>query len=239
MQSSVIAVKRETPDTVLLTLAAPGFAFVPGQFMMLRTTIDGKVVQRSYSIACSPNGTTVQTAIKEQQHGTFSTHAQTFTRGDELELLGPFGKHFVLPLGDLTSDSHVVLIAGGSGITPYRSFLQAAANAKSPVKFTLIFSVKTGSDIIFKDDLAHFAKQLRFKTIVTFTRPTDHDLKTHAGPFGRITKKTITDAVPDVGKARFYVCGPTAMVVDTVDTLYKLGVEKGSILFEKFGSISD
>lgn len=226
MQATITARTQETPDTFTLRLDAP-LHFIPGQFVTLAMTIDGKPVKRSYSLSCGPNGQFIEITIKKKPSGYFSN--QQFTVGQQLDVQGPFGKQFLY--NPALQQEYVTLISAGNGIAPFRSFLQAAAVAKSATKFTLVYSVKTAADIIFKEELTYWQQQ-GLNLLVTLTRPTDDDKQQWDSSFGRIDASLLR---PLIGPGSCYICGPTDFVQETRTILLSLGVPRDCIIEEHYG----
>lgn len=128
------------------------FYFRAGQYMTLGATIDGSVVSRPYAVSSAPKaalGKRVAFTIKKC--GFFSGYmfdnakvGDTFTVGD------PTGEFCYEPVKDA---SHIVAIAGGSGITPFYSMAQAITDGTIDVKLTIFYGAKTEEDLIFKTEL--------------------------------------------------------------------------------------
>lgn len=233
--STIAAVTRETHDTVTLRIDAP-LAFTPGQFAMIGLMLEGKPVRRSYSIASAPNGSYVELTIKAQEHGLFSRYAQTMQPGHEVNLYGPFGHHFLFDPAK-HGQQHVVFIAGGSGIAPFRSMLQAAAAAGYKGKISLLYSVRTSKDIIFREELAQLAGLLDLDLTITITRPSADD-RGWSGLQGRITPALVREKLGTVLQDKlFYICGPTPLVQSVQLLLHELHVPKEQVKTEKFGNI--
>lgn len=187
----------------------------------------------------------IEVTIKEQPHGTLSRHAQELIPGDSVALYGPFGRHFLWdPSTNATTaradpHTHAVWIAGGTGIAPFRFMIKRAIENEYPGRITLLFSVKTKEDIIYGDEIESWKALLPgLKVLVALTRPAPSDLEGWEGLAGRIGEKAIKDALGgDVHGARFYVCGPTAMVQDVTAVLARLAVPTANIVTEKYGAI--
>jgi ferredoxin-NADP reductase len=232
MESTVLAVRKETPDTVTIRVAAP-FSFAPGQFAMVGVSIEGKEIKRSYSIASLSNSEWIEVTVKEQHPGLFSAYAQHLEAGDAINVYGPFGHHFNF---DFTLQN-VVFIAGGSGISPFRAMLLAAKENGYTGKITLLYSVKTSADVIYAAELEELSRTLPFTLVITLTRPTEQEMTNWKGKFGRVTAKLLTDTLGDVTAKHYYICGPTTMVQDVQILLQRLNVPKEQVKTEKFGMI--
>ena len=128
------------------------FYFRAGQYMTLGTTIDGSVVSRPYAVSSAPKAALEKrVAFTIKKCGFFSGYmfdnakvGDTFTVGD------PTGEFCYEPVKDA---SHIVAIAGGSGITPFYSMAQAITDGTIDVKLTIFYGAKTEEDLIFKTEL--------------------------------------------------------------------------------------
>ncbi len=98
--------RRESADAVSLTFAIPqaladDYRFVPGQYLTLRTTMDGEEVRRSYSICSGPDDGELRIAVKKVDGGAFSSWAaDELKAGDELDVMTPTGRFGVAPAPD-------------------------------------------------------------------------------------------------------------------------------------------
>ena len=128
------------------------FYFRAGQYMTLGATIDGSVVSRPYAASSAPKAALEKrVAFTIKKCGFFfffmfdnAKVGDTFTVGD------PTGEFCYEPVKDA---SHIVAIAGGSGITPFYSMAQAITDGTIDVKLTIFYGAKTEEDLIFKTEL--------------------------------------------------------------------------------------
>src|SRR5258706_9109489 len=117
--------RRESADAVSLTFAIPkelvdDYRFAPGQYLTLRTTLDGEEVRRSYSICSGPDDGEIRIAVKKVDGGAFSSWAaDELKSGDELDVMTPTGRFGAVPPADW-GRIHVGF-AAGSGINPILS----------------------------------------------------------------------------------------------------------------------
>src|SRR6266478_4660149 len=98
--------RREAPDAVSLTFTIPqelsgDYSFAPGQYLTLRTTMDGEEVRRSYSICSGPDDGELRIAVKKVDGGAVSSWAADELKpGDELDVITPTGRLGVVPPAD-------------------------------------------------------------------------------------------------------------------------------------------
>ena len=122
-------VKRETKDAVSILFNVPeelkvNYAFVAGQYINLKLTLDGEEIRRAYSICSAPDSGELRIAVKAVKNGAFSQFANTKLKaGDVLEVGKPEGK-FTLETESHHQKNYAAFVAG-SGITPAISILKS------------------------------------------------------------------------------------------------------------------
>jgi ring-1,2-phenylacetyl-CoA epoxidase subunit PaaE len=142
--------RRETPDAVSLTFAIPkelahDYAFAPGQYLTLRTTMDGEEVRRSYSICSGPEDGELRIAVKKVDGGAFSSWAaDELKKGDELEVMTPTGRFGVAPAPEEART--YVGFAAGSGITPVLSIVKGVLSREPKSRFFLFYGNRVRGD---------------------------------------------------------------------------------------------
>jgi ring-1,2-phenylacetyl-CoA epoxidase subunit PaaE len=154
----VAAVRPLTADSIEVTFAVPPelqgeYDYLPGQYVALRTEVDGHQVRRSYSICRPPTSGTISVGIKRDLGGLFSVWAhEHLAVGDRIDVMSPEGT-FTSNLPDL-EHAHLAGIAAGSGITPLMA-LAASVLASSPTsRFTLVYTNRATQDVMFLEELA-------------------------------------------------------------------------------------
>ena len=209
-------------------------SFVPGQHMDVRLVApDGYEAQRSYSIASAPERTeALELAIERLQDGEVSPFFHDEVRaGDEIDLRGPIGGHFMWSVND---GGPLLLIGGGSGVVPLASMIRHHAAQASDVPVTLVASGRTASDLLYLDELrAYAAAQRGFALIATVTReaPAEGDLRS-----GRIDRALLAQALAEsIPPFRTFVCGSNAFVETVTQALLDLNVAPDRIRTERYG----
>ncbi len=238
----VKAIQRETADCVsvafdLPTDLRPVFEYLPGQYLTLRTELDGEEVRRSYSICSAVTDDALRVAIKKLPGGRFSTFANEQLRvGDTLEVMAPAGR-FTLRL-DPEREGHYVGFAAGSGITPVMSILKSVLTTEQKSRFTLFFGNRTSDSIIFREELEGLKNRYLNRLSVHHILSREHtgsDLFT-----GRIDQEkvgTFLDRLIDQSEVDgFFICGPEEMIHTVREELYNRGVPKEKVHFELFGT---
>lgn len=239
---TVSEIRRETDEAVSLRLDVPEalkdeFRFEPGQYLTLRTEIDGEDVRRSYSICSGVNDNELRVAVKKVQNGRFSTFAnETLAEGDSLQVMPPEGR-FTAPVNPATA-KHYLMIAAGSGITPILSLAKSYLEAEPNSVVTLIYGNRTAGTIIFLEALEDLKNlyPTRFSLIHVLSRqPRESALMN-----GRIDKEkcaALFAGPVDAGDAdEVFLCGPQGMVEDAQGALKDAGVPENRVHIELFTS---
>ena len=135
----------------------------------------------------------------------------------------------------LEPDAHLICVAGGSGVTPFRGFVREATKRQLSTRITVLYSVRTPDDIIFNKEFNELAEQNpNFIFKVTCTRLQKDD--PWPGRRGRIGSDWILEHVVTPEKTIFYACGPTELVVATEKMVMEgTGVPKAQMKTEKWG----
>ena len=203
-----------------------------GQHLDIRLTAeDGYVAERSYSIASAP-GEPVTVTVERLADGEVSPYLTEEVRpGDEIEIRGPIGGYFVWSGDD--AGSPVLLVAGGSGVVPFRSILRHRAQLGSAVPMRLFYSARSLADIIYRAELD--AARDGVEVVYTLTRQQPPGWTGHAG---RVTDALLGEvAWPSGQHALAYVCGPTAFVESVAAGLVGLGYPPDRVKTERFGGV--
>ena len=248
-QLKIKDIRQETADCVSIAFDLPPqyaevFSFKQGQYLTLKTTINGEEIRRSYSICTAPSDNDLRIAIKEIEKGIFSTHAnRLLKKGDILEIMPPMGNFFTtLSEGTPTEQNghqkHYVFFAAGSGITPIISNIKAILKTEPLSNCTLIYGNKHVSSIIFKEDIEALKNTNlgRFQVFNVLSRErTESDLL-----YGRLDKTKIElflNKIPNLQNAdEFFSCGPIEMTEAVKSILKKRGISENKIHFELFNA---
>lgn len=227
---------RRTPRVISFFFKpAFPFAYLPGQHVDVRLTApDGYQVQRSYSIASAPDsGDIIELAIERLDEGEVSTYFHDVaTPGDEIELRGPVGGHFIWTIAD---GGPILLIGGGSGVAPLVSMLRhrTAQGASTPT--LLLYSARTWDELIFRDELLDLKRRSNgFDLALTLTR--EH--QSHDADYNRrIDPAMVAELLPRMPASpkTAYVCGANAFVTAAADALIAAGIAAAIIRTERYG----
>ena len=127
-------IRKETADCVSVAFDIPNdlkktFQYQAGQYLTLRTIINGEEIRRSYSLCSSPLQNEWRIAIKKNTGGVFSTYAnEKLKAGDSIDVMPPVGK-FITTIHSANQKKYLA-IAAGSGITPVFSIIQTILEAE-------------------------------------------------------------------------------------------------------------
>jgi stearoyl-CoA 9-desaturase NADPH oxidoreductase len=208
----VTQVTRETADTVTLSLLPGGTppTFRAGQFVQLGVEVGGVRHTRCYSVSCSEGASgagPLQVTVKAHSHGLVSRFLNEHaTPGMVVGLTPPTGD-FTLPT---PRPPHLLLISGGSGITPVMSMLRTLCDEGHDGRVTFLHYARSREDVIFGGDLERLAAAHTNVSLVTvFTRsaPGPHS----RGLYGHFHAGHLA-ALGVHDDAEVYVCGPEGLI---------------------------
>ena len=230
--SQAVSLEFEIPENL-----RPEFTFKAGQYITIKTEVDGKEIRRAYSLCTPPTDATFKVTVKEVKDGTFSVIANNRLKpGDVLEVHPPEGKFIFEPLNDNHPHTYAAF-AAGSGITPVLSILKTALEQEKYSRFVLVYGNKTPDDTIFFKELLELQMEHPDRLFIEFVYSQTNEEDSH---YGRIDESTVNyvlkNRFQDTTFTRFYLCGPEAMINHVTDVLLKNNIEKEKILFELFST---
>ena len=235
-----VIVRPETDEAVSLTFDIPealraAFHHVPGQHLVLRATIGGEEVRRSYSICTPPDGRHLRVGVKRIPGGAFSTWATTeLADGATVEVMAPIGEFCYRP--DATVAANYVFLVAGSGITPVLSMLGAILEVERHSTCTLVYGNRSVSSIMFLEDLEALKDRFpdRFQLIHTLSRESNEVPLFEGRIDGAKVAQLAASLIPVEGVDAWFLCGPLDMVETVTGTLTDLGVERSRVHHELF-----
>ena len=240
--ATVADIVTETPRARSLVLDVPKWpGHRAGQHVDIRLTAeDGYQTQRSYSIASAPEDARVTLTVERLDDGEVSPYLTDELRvGDQLELRGPIGGHFVW---DAATGGPLLLVGGGSGIVPLRAMLRhraaalatTDAGARHGIPARLLYSSRRWDEVIYRDELAALVEDdPALEVTLTLTR------EPPAGWTGftrRIDRLMLAEvAWPPAERPHVFVCGGTPLVEAVAAALVELGHDPARVKTERFG----
>lgn len=234
----IIDKKQETPQAVSIAFEIPSelkndFQFQAGQYVNLKTVINGEEIRRSYSISSAPFESDFRVVIKAIEKGVFSNYAVNELKiGDEIEVSLPEGK-FVLE----NKDAKIVAgIASGSGITPIISLAKDVLSCDDK-KFILIYGNKTVKDTIYHTEIEVLKNKYPDRLFVYNTYSKEIVQEALNGRIGRSTINFVFLAKQNDKKVEdFFICGPEEMIFQVKDALIDNKINEENIHYELFYS---
>ena len=211
-----------------------GFDFTAGQFMTLvlpkplHTDAEGN--RRVFSIASPPQETGTLWVATRMTGTALKRSLAEMPLGTPVELAGPAGS-FTLH-SDLSQPA--VFIAGGIGITPFRSLVQDAVHRHLPHQITLIYSNRTPEGAAFQEEFAQLAQTYRqFTYLPTMTQP-DKSRQPWDGERRYVNADFLRSYIKDIATPIFYLAGPPGLVTGIAKVVIEAGVDPAHVRCEEF-----
>ncbi|PCJ34517.1 MAG: hypothetical protein COA99_14575 [Moraxellaceae bacterium] len=203
VMARVVSIKDETSDIKRFVLQPNRHwqSFQAGQFVSVKVMIDGSYTERCYSLVRSPSSELIEIGVKRIPDGKVSNWLHDNLQVDDVIELGDVGGNFVLP-AQLTNK--LLLIAGGSGVTPIVSLLTEALARQPKADIVVMYYVNSDKDLAFANEM----KALSVKhSSVQFNVALATD-----GESGFFSKAQLTQVCPDLGERMTYLCGPQGLM---------------------------
>jgi len=211
------------------------FAFRAGQHVDVRLTApDGYRAMRSYSIASAPEDPDrIELAVELLDGGEVSPFFHDIVQvGDEIEMRGPLGGHFVWSAAE---GGPVLLIGGGSGLVPLMSMIRHRAAVARDVPILLLQSARDWDDVLYRDELIALDEARDgFTLMLTLTRAPPR----RAGDYGRrIDAAMVAEALRRLPGApsQTFICGANPFVNAAADGAIAAGLQPSLIRTERYG----
>lgn len=214
--------------------------YLPGQYFYFTLPElkfkDARGSTRHFTLSSSPTETgLLRNTTRIRGKSGYKKTLDELPIGAEIMGEGPNGT-FIL---DENEKGIHVLLAGGIGITPFRSFIKYALDKKlTDTKIFLIYANSVPEEITFRQELESWARQSdNIKVAMTVSKPEDSKQKWQ-GLKGRIDesmiKKLIEDWKLEIGNLTFWLCGPPGMVEAMEKTLGLMKITSDKVRSEKF-----
>lgn len=217
MKLTLIKKKKETPDvTSFVFKPKEKLTWIAGQYLhyvLHHEPTDDRGSDRWFTISSAPFEKHVQitTRLTKEKGSSFKNKLQTIEIGKDIEISYLHGDFIV---EDPSKD--YVFIAGGIGITPFRSVIAQLHHDKKPINVTLLYANKD-KNVVFKDEFENIAKSNpNFK--IHYIYSPEH-----------IDEAKIKEFVPNKENKTFYVSGPEPMVESLISMLKGIGIKDDQI----------
>ncbi len=215
-----------------------GFSYLAGQYIYITLPKllypDERGDTRHFTLSSSPTEDKFAITTRMREESGFKKTLDEMKTGDEVGISGPNGS---FALDNHKTTTQQIMIAGGIGVTPYRSMIKYVIDKALTVPIHLIYSNSIPQEIAFKKELDKIAvNHPNIKVTYTITKPEESKVK-WAGLVGRIDAamlKNLGTRHWALGTSRFWVCGPPAMASAIGSALETLKVPYEHINSEKF-----
>ncbi len=246
VQHAKISSVAEYPDARTYTLIPDEEAgthslayFRAGQYVSVSLTIGNAVLNKPYTICSAPGqalgtaDTRYQLTVRRSRSGYASEYIlNNWAVGTKVTLSGPLGEFYYTRLRDA---SHVVAVAGGSGITPFYSMAAAIHDGTEDFDLTILYGSRRKDEILLKNELEKLALESNGKVKVVHVL-SDEQAEDYESGF--ITADLIAKYAPDRDYSVF-VCGPRALYAFMESELPKLSLPRRRIRMEVPGEYGD
>jgi len=206
-----------------------------GQFITLIDEVNGIKIRRAYSLCSAPNidkypAVTVKRVVNGLMSNHINDNYQVGQKIKVMDAMGTFTTSF-----DSEQTRKLVLIGGGSGITPLYSIIKSTLHLEPKTEVLLVYANKSSADIIFKEDLNKLSQ--RFKNFDWINILEQEDEMTSTNYLGRPTESMVHSILEQSNvsvQTQYFICGPEAMMEIIKSGLDQFGVVPEQIQIEKF-----
>ncbi len=208
-------------------------AFRPGQYLEFALAVphsDSRGSRRFFTIASAPTEETVRLGVRFNEYPSAFKRALADMKPGDTIYASQLAGDFVLPS---RRSEKLAFLAGGIGITPFRSMLQCLIDHNEPRPITVLYAADRREDFAYRDVIEHARRELGIRVAYAVAQeevPGIHH--------GFIDEALVKRAVPDYLERTFYVSGPRAMVVACRDLLHRLGVPRSRVKVDFFPGLA-
>lgn len=209
------------------------FTYEPGQYLewtLQHEKTDSRGSRRYFTLASSPTEPNLRIGVKFYEDGSSFKKALLGASEDTFIVASQLAGDFVMPK-DPTKQ--LVFIAGGIGVTPFRSMVKYLLDKNDTRKVTLLYSARTEEALAYKDVFEEARNKLGLRAVYAIS-DSKAEITSPNTVAGMITPDLIKQSVPNYLETIFYISGTHAMVVDMEDVLVGLGVSKKNIKMDFF-----
>ena len=212
--------------------------FDPGQYMTIGVLVDGRIVQRPYSVASDPGvagDEGYEFYVRLVNGGTFTPLLWRLPVGHRMRMIGPKGKFVLEPDDDRTH----VFISSGTGNAPFVAMMRALLREGRPRRAVFLNGVSYARDLGYGDILETWEQRAEYPVtfIPTVSRPNDQLNADWTGRTGRV--ESIVGPVCDElglnpGNSIAYICGNPDMILAAEATLFERGYPEEQVKKELY-----
>lgn len=203
----------------------------PGQYMEWtcdHDKCDSRGMRRYFTLASSPTEDNVKLGVKFYEPASSFKKKLLSMKEGEIVMAGGLSGDFTLPRD---KKQKLVFIAGGIGVTPFRSMVQYLLDNREKRPITMFYANKTPKDAVYRELFEHARDTLGMKTVYAFD---DKSVPPAPGIISKIDPKAIRESVPDYADSTFYISGPQGMVRAFKTMLVGMGVSRRQIKTDYF-----
>lgn len=204
---------------------AQKLSFVPGQYMeftLAHSSPDSRGNRRYFTLASSPTEQAVHLGIRFSEHGSSYKNALQRMESGERIIAAQLAGDFTLPRDPARK---LVFIAGGIGITPFRSMVKYLLDTRQRRDIVLFYVNRRADEIVYTDVFSSAQAKIGLKAYYILT-----DLaaipRNWPGLVGRISEKMVLETIPDFDERMYYISGPPDMVRAAEQVLKQMGVQR-------------
>lgn len=236
---TIKAIVNETKEAISIVFEQPQnkIQYKPGQFLTLIATINGKEVRRAYSLCSSPFvDADLAVTVKRVEQGVMSNWLpENLKPGAKIRIMEPMGQ-FTTEY-DSKRKRHVIMFAGGSGITPMMSLIKSLLHQEPETIVSLIYCNRDIDSIIFRDELEKW--ETKYEGRLHVIHILDNAPMNWQGYSGLLNHDMLTklfERVPDWGieKTTYLMCGPEGMMKNVETLLAERHIPQDKVFKESF-----
>lgn len=207
--------------------------FFPGQYLewtLPHSKTDSRGNRRYFTIASSPTEPEIKLGVKiPEDSSSFKKMLKSLKKGAVISADHLAGE-FILPEDE---KQKLIFIAGGIGITPFRSMIKYLLDTNQKRDIKLLYVASSQDEFAYESIFAQAEKELGIKTTYVITKK-ENAPKNWRGPIGYLSQEMIKEIAPDFQKRYFYVSGPHSMVEASQKVLTDLKISKNKVITDYF-----
>jgi ferredoxin-NADP reductase len=225
--------RLETAEVIsfVFDLRGKPFVYRPGQFVYYELDAlafpDERGPRRHFTLSNSPTEEGIVMFTTRMRGSGFKETLRHAPMGYEVTLGAPLGS-FVLPEGETRNH---VFIAGGIGVTPYRSILRYAVDARRPLNGLMLYFNRSSEDIVFRQEIEEITRRMpTFSLVHVLSEPEPG----WTGERGKLDETLLRKCVPNPDRQLYWISGPPPMVTAYKELIKQIGVPDEAIRTDQF-----
>ena len=229
---------RISPDSVDFVFEPNrDFSYKPGQYMewtLPHKGRDSRGDRRYFTLASSPTEKELRIGVKFNKNGSSFKRALLKLTDETMVVADHISGDFTLPKD---TKQKIAFIAGGIGVTPYRSMIKYLIDTGENRDVILLYSARTKEDFAYKDIFEQAREANGIKTVYVLTGQDEIVFSEYVRK-GRINVELIKNEIPDYSERTFYLSGTQSMVESMHRQLKSLGVPSRRVKVDYFSGYS-